>query len=74
MLDNALVFSWAGIVLGALVFGFLFEVVFICFGYVVDGSIGLSRSGMAFGLVAGVLYVLASMYVRWAIAREESSD
>lgn len=71
MLDNAVVFSWPGIILGALLFGFLFEAVFIGFEYLITGTVGLTRGGLVFGIVAGIGYVVACAIVRRAISREE---
>ncbi len=71
MLNQSAVFSWPGIILGALVFGFLFELVFILFEYLADGKIGLSPQILAFGAAAVVSYIVACMFVRRSISREE---
>ena len=64
MFDNATVFSWHGIILGAIVFGFLFESIFLLTDYLLDKSVGVDPVALGFGAFAAVGYVLAGAVVR----------
>ena len=71
MFNNPVVFSWPAILLGALVFGFLFEALFIVSDYLIYSSFELQLSTIAFGIVAGLGYILAGAIVRQLMKRDE---
>ncbi|NND73253.1 MAG: hypothetical protein HKN43_16890 [Rhodothermales bacterium] len=64
MFDHPVVFSWPGIFLGAIVFGFLFEMLFVLSDNVIEPGTGLTIYSMGFGLLAAIAYVGAGAYVR----------
>ena len=74
MFDSQVVFSWPAIILGALVFGFLFEMIFVLADYVLDPTAGLSASSVVFGVIAGLCYVMAGAVVRWQANKKRTPE
>ena len=57
--------SWTHVLAGATLFAMLFELPLIMVDYLIEGTIGLSWSTLAFGGAAFVGYVLVGGIVMW---------